>query len=298
MTTAPVGYAPRPDLRHTAVQTVESTVDSEFPLLHLPMPGHRFRPDSRCATCRRDRVPAQVRRPPRPSWRSGPDEESLAWFRWLLGHHLATGVWRVQRELLTAALDPGTRRPDAIEAVHTTAALYRTYSTLLLYSGSCTPAVYARVIRTRMMAWHPAFSGTWARDHEHVSALLRQLKPLTDDTVARSLRANRLVHMAVAKRLVPVGRSLLRQSGGDPRDTTDGDRDCFDEFFRISRDDVCRHSFATQLTDRILLARADIAKSPLAVDHGDDELHRLQADLPAQLAQLASMVSEWKETRS
>lgn len=295
MTTPTIGDARRRGPARTAVRP---TVHPELPVLRMPLPGRPFRPDDRCVSCRPRLIPAQVRGPSRVWWRSGWDEGSLAWFRWLLGHHLAAGVWRLQSDLLGTALDPETRRPDAIEAMHAVAAMFHTYSALLLYSGSCAPEVYARVIRTRMIARHPAFSGTWARDHEHVSALLGELKPLTDDTVRRSLRFNRLVHISVARRLVPVGRSLLRESGGDPRETTDADRDHFDEFFRISRDHVCRHSFAVQLTNRIRLAQDDIRESPVVVGYGNDELHRLQANLSAQLAELSSTVSEWKETRS
>lgn len=292
MTTPAVGT------RRAARTPSRSTVDAELPLLRLPMPDRPFRPDNRCSSCRLRRIPAQARGPAPVSWRPGHDEGSLAWFRWLLGHHLAAGVWRLQGELLATARDPQTPRCEAIEAMHAVAAMYHTYSAVLLYSGSCTPEAYATAIRARMIERHPAFSGTWARDHEHVSALLGELGPLTDGTVRRSLRINRRVHISVARRLVPAGKSLLRESGGDPHGVTDADRDHFDEFFRIGRADVCHHSFATQLTQRIRLARDDIADSPVVVDYGNDEVRRLQAEIPALLTKLSATVSGWKGTRS
>ncbi|MTD55220.1 L-tyrosine 3-hydroxylase [Amycolatopsis pithecellobii] len=267
-----------------STEAVHTAHDTPLPFLRLPMPTVPFGQHDGCATDGADHVVVPI-----PRLRHS--EQSRAWFRWLLGHHLSVGVWRLQIEQLTTALDPRIDPEDAAKAQYAAAALYDIYSALLLYSGSCTQAVYADVIRARLKARHPAFSGTWARDYEHVLGLSRQLTGPTT-TFKRAVRFDRHVHMAVGRRLVPAGKSLLRETGGDPRATTEEDRDRFDEFFLISREPVCDNTFTQQLTDRIQLALDDIATVPVTVDYGDDEdINRLQADIPAQLETLSSMVS-------
>ncbi|MGM1063884.1 L-tyrosine 3-hydroxylase [Saccharothrix sp. Mg75] len=247
---------------------------TDLPALRLPAP------DAALADC----VPP-CRRPPAlrlPDALS--DADSLGWYRWVLGHHVAVCVWRLLGDRLSDAL-----RPDAPEeAGDAVAGLYDAYSALLLYSGSCSPETYATVIRARMKARHPAFSGTWARDYEHVSDLLGRFKPVAGDRVKRALRTNRLVHMTVAKRLVPRGKSLLRESGMDPTRVTDADRDRFDDFFGIARAGVCRAEFDDQLADRVALVVEDLAARPDTAHYDNDDVSRLQAGLPEHLEQLVA----------
>lgn len=249
-----------------------------LPALRLPPPDTPFTAGCASAPCRR-----HPGLPPD----AGPvddlaaDPGALGWYRWMLGHHVAVCVWR----LLCRHVPEVGASPRAGEAV---ADLYDAYSALLLYSGSCTPQTYATVIRARMRARHPAFSGTWARDHERVAALLGRARPLLGDRVARALKLNRVVHVAVGRRLVPKGKSLLRESGVDPMSTADADRDRFDEFFGIDRGDVCVDGFADQLTGRVALALADLAARPATADYGHDGVNRLQAELPFRLERLSA----------
>ncbi|MFT7839907.1 L-tyrosine 3-hydroxylase [Saccharothrix sp. BKS2] len=244
---------------------------TDLPALRLPMPDAGF---TDCATpCRPS--------PPLPPIDAAADPDALGWYRWMLGHHVAVCVWR----LLCDHLPETPHQPGAGDVV---ADLYDAYSALLLYSGSCSPQTYATVIRARMKARHPAFSGTWARDYEQVSELLGRFRPFAGERVKRALKVNRLVHMTVAKRLVPQGKSLLRESGMDPTRTVDTDRDRFDEFFGVDRAEVCRDEFADQLAGRVRLVLDDLADRPDPVRYDNDDVNRLQAELPARLDRLVA----------
>ncbi|MGW6510966.1 hypothetical protein ACWGCP_26100, partial [Streptomyces niveus] len=127
------------------------------------------------------------------------DEVSRVQHRWLVGHHAAFAVWQSLADVLhvlAAATEAATDRL-AVRA----AALYDAYSVLFLYAGSCTPELYAAVLRPHMTATHPAFSGEWARDHAPVPAALRAARdrhpPPRIAPRTRAAQDNRRVHKAV-----------------------------------------------------------------------------------------------------
>ncbi|WP_156959688.1 L-tyrosine 3-hydroxylase [Nocardia sp. BMG51109] len=194
----------------------------------------------------------------------------LAQYRWLVGHQLVFCAWQWLAEALQTLAD--SRAPDD-SAISTAAALYDGYSVLLLYCGSCSPAVYGEAIRPQMMRADPAFSGRWARDYEYVVPLLptvrRVLPPDLLEPLTAAVKSNRVVHMAVADRLVPDGESLLRESGQDTNaPPTRAQRDIFDGFFRVTRMPLCRNEFRAQLCTRIGQVRSDLTRNPLPVPCG------------------------------
>lgn len=239
----------------TAVLVQEIGLDR----LVLPSPDEPFAP---CGSHRAAR-PGNVSR----------DENTRAWHRWMLGHHAAFCVWRLMSEVLAA----GT--------AGVAAALYHAYSALLLYSGSCTPAVYDSVIRPRMRAAHPAFSGTWARDYRQVRAHLAEAAPAAGSPLKEAVKFNRLVHMSVAARLVPGGGSLLRDSARDVHAApTQEETDLFDSFFLTDRGPVCAHDFVTHLRLRVATIRADLDDHPLDVHYDRAALNEFQSHLATHLA--------------
>jgi hypothetical protein len=195
------------------------------------------------------------------------------------------GVWQLICRTLSDAAGYADFTPE----------LFDVYSALLLYSGSCTPQVYADAIRPRMMSCHPAFSGTWSRDYERVRLLLS--RPLLGEppVPARqgvAVKFNRLVHMSVAKRLVPSGHSLLRESGHVDSPPTDDERDLFDAFFSTRRVTTCACEFVGQLLDRTVLILADLATYPVITQYGRGDLDRFQLDLRSQFERLPSITNE------
>ncbi|MFD5899265.1 hypothetical protein [Streptomyces sp. NPDC060366] len=189
------------------------------------------------------------------------DEVDRARHRWFVGHHAAFAVWQLQARALHAVA--ATPEPAAQPAVIRAATLYDAYSVLFLYSGSCSPELYAAVVRPHISAAHPAFSGAWARDHAAVPAALRVVRarhpaallaPLT-----RAVRDNQRAHMAVAGKLVPSGASLLQQAGRHPANiTTAAEHDLYDAYFRVHRQPVCRLGYETQLVRRLAQCASDI----------------------------------------
>ncbi|MEU7475016.1 L-tyrosine 3-hydroxylase [Lentzea sp. NPDC042327] len=236
-----------------------------LPRLTVPLPQNPLAP---CAWHPGD-VDEPVGPPPSDS------EAEFAWYRWLLGHHGAFCVWR----LLSAALGRG----DLDEA----AVLHDTYSALLLYSGSCRPEVYLSVIRPRMAARHPALSGTWARDHRHAAALLAGARPAPGSALRAAVKFNRLVHMTVAARLVPVGGSLLRDAGRDVHQApTEDEQALLDDFFLVDRAQVCAHVFTAALRARVAALLADLATQPVHAIYDRDAVNHFQTDLPVHIARL------------
>ncbi|MFI9005928.1 L-tyrosine 3-hydroxylase [Actinosynnema sp. NPDC053489] len=257
---------------------------AEPALLRLPWPDAPFTSGDDCAdpSCVAHADPTRPPDVPR-RWPEVDRDGTIGWYRWIVGHHAAVCAWRLMVERLTDAL---AGAPGAGTAV---AELFDAYSALLLYSGSCSPETYAAVIRARMKARHPAFSGTWARDHEHVTALVARFRPHAGTRLKQALKFNGYVHMGVGRRLVPAGKSLLRESGGHAGAVTEADRDRFDEFFLIDRAPVCAAGFEGQTAERVGLALADLAVRPADVDYGDDRVNALQAALPTHLERLRDL---------
>lgn len=230
-----LGVLPRP-----------SSVD--IPWLRLPDPG---RPLDPCSGCAADFTSAA---PPA-------DPVARALHRWYLGHHGAFLAWRFLADALHSSDIAGAT------------AAYDAYSAMFEYAGSCDRATYETVIRPRMRAVDPAFSGRWARDYERVPALLRQARTMPgaaslDVASKRSLR----VHMAVGRRLVPGGVSLLRSSGRGLSSTTERQRDLFDEFFLVRREPCCETAYRAQVRGVYSGILDDLQRHPVP-GLGSDVLH-------------------------
>ncbi|MEC3975553.1 hypothetical protein [Amycolatopsis sp. H20-H5] len=180
--------------------------------------------------------------------------------RWLLGHHVAFGLWR----LLGDALRVMSQGEISTADEEIVAWLFDCYSETLVYSASCSAEVYADRIRPAMAAVHPAFSGRWGRDYEAVRSLLEEIDLPAGGSLARAVARNRRVHLLVARKLVPDGDSLFKDAG-HRRDniTSDVERDLFDRFFRVQRQATSRSWFLIQLDRRISAIRYDIARYPL-----------------------------------
>lgn len=228
----------------------------DLPVLRMPPPGTELIP---CATgCYQ--IPIEISAPE--------DPVDRAVHRWFLGHHGAFLVWR----FLADSLDRLIREPDS-QLVRLAALGYDAYSVMLAYSGSCSREVYEDVIRPLMMSFDPAFSGRWARDYEPLPGLLRRartaLGPAAAAPLSSASKANLLAHMEVMRRLVPGGASLLRESGRTSVPTTDAERARFDEFFLVSRENVCVSRYRAHRAAVLSAIGRDLAERPLRPEYGD-----------------------------
>jgi L-tyrosine peroxygenase len=195
--------------------------------------------------------------------------EELAWYRWIIGHQATFLGWRSLRAALARA------EPADAEI----AGLLELYSVLLLYSGSCSPEVYATLIRPRMMDCHPAFSGEWAPDYRGIPAALRRAAGRRP-AVRSAMRLNQRVHAAVAERLVPQGGSLLQQAGR-PSGTAPSPAESalYDQFFLTRRAAVCEHVIRQQFLNRLLMIVSDLDSAGL---YHQDQPPPKPAPSPAQ----------------
>ncbi|WP_019926277.1 hypothetical protein [Nocardia sp. BMG111209] len=129
-------------------------------------------------------------------------------------------------------------------------------------------------------------SGTWARDFNRVRELQSRLTVAPNSPLWTAIRFNRQVHIRVAARLVPEGRSLLQDSGRSLREQpTAADSDTVDAFFRTGRHPVCRHGFAAQLRTRTEAVLADLAALPIYAEY---EHAAIREFLPAAADHIAT----------
>ncbi|MEU7632376.1 hypothetical protein AB0C34_20660 [Nocardia sp. NPDC049220] len=247
-----------------------------LPMPELPLlPGGREEMSPYASLALRPR--REVLQPPR-------DVDERAFYRWILGHHIAFGVWRMLIDLFEKVIDKGLSADYLVQA----SAWYDRYSATQVYAGSCSPSTYATVIRPRMVACNPAFSGMWARDHERVLTLLGALDIPAGCVLEEALKRHRLIHMDLAKFLVPAGKSLLKQAGRFSHDPiTDSERDQFDGFFMIARGPVPVGEFQAQMLRRIAAARCDLLTYPINSTELSVVQNLLPADVPTCLRDIA-----------
>lgn len=208
------------------------------------------------------------------------DTNEHAFYRWILGHHISSGIWRLLINLFERMLDEGASE----DLLNRAGEWYDRYSATQIYTGSCTPSTYTAAIRSRMIANNSAFSGKWARDHERALSLLKALNTPGDGVLAQALKRHRTIHMRLAKILVPDGgKSLLEQSGRNAKDpVTDWERDQFDGFFMIERGPVHTAQFQADMLRNTAAARCDLLAHPIE----STELRILQDLLPADVSTL------------
>jgi hypothetical protein len=252
---------------------VSSLVHGKLRPLPLPMPDQPLLPGRQEEMATHLSLALRPRRdvlqPPQ-----GVDEH--AFHRWILGHHIAFGVWRMLIDLFGNILKEGPTEDSLIQA----GAWYDRYSATQLYAGSCTPWIYAAAIRPRMAACNPAFSGMWARDYERLLMLLGALDIPADGVLGQALKRHRLIHMRLAGFLVPARKSLLKQAGRTSNDPiTDSERDQFDGFFMIERRPVHVGKFQAHMMRRIAAARCDLLAYPI----NSTELRAIEDLLPADV---------------
>lgn len=225
-----------------------------LPAVVLPRPHNAFLPDDGVVPTKAVGLP------------QAPEEaDDLARYRWWVGHQLAFCVWRMLSESLTS-ITRAERLPSSL--VDAATVLYDAYSVLLLYTGSCSPEVYASTLRPAMAAAHPAFSGRWARDYEAIPPLMRVVRRTRPsaavDRLIAAAHVSQFVHRAVGKRLIPNSPSLLRLHGHEPEQpVSDAERDLFDAFFLVTRNDMTRQAFDAGRNMLTVAVTTDLTERPL-----------------------------------
>lgn len=189
--------------------------------LTLPHPGMSAGPSTRISATEvrqayLDLVAAAKRGLPAADPVDSADLERLYWFRWILGHHISFIIWR----LLADDLRRANANPDGRKTARAISQYVRGYCGMLLYTSSCTPAIYNDVIRPSMYRLHRTFSGTWAPDYRPVRSLFRgrRTPPVPEserDRLVREVKLSQSIHLGVASKLVADGRSLLQRSVAD-----------------------------------------------------------------------------------
>jgi len=200
----------------------------------------------------------------------GDEAEQLFWFRWITGHQVCFVVWRLMAGLLD---DVRQGRRAADDAVEPMCHYVHGYASMLLYTGSCPRDVYDLLIRPSMRLRHPGFSGSWAPDYWPIRDLVRGRDPALSGAglLVDALDLHQRVHDGVAAKLVPDGRSLLRQApvrGLNHRMASM----LYDSYFATTRAPIQRHDVVTQLLRRLVAIAQDITANGFSPCDEPDEL--------------------------
>lgn len=259
--------------------TIHVTPSVGLPFLRLPEPQQAF------ANCEGHGRPAEHGEfdplPPKPTT----SDSEAAIYRWFVGHRASILAWRI----LSDALHAISSHSDSIDQEIELAELcYSAYSIILLYTSRLSAEAYNDVIRPRMFEFDPAFSGRWAADYAHIPELLRHTRSSASnekiDRLISASKLNLIAHTAVARKLVPNGVSLLRESGRSHQKVTRREQGLFDQFFGIERTTVCRDAVHEQMRQTFMAVVSDIQNSPLVLTSADCEgLSRHQVDNLASL---------------
>jgi hypothetical protein len=196
----------------------------------------------------------------------------IYWFRWITGHQVSFIIWRLMAQADRRLQEEEHDRRDTLQ---TLTRYVHGYCAMLLYTSSCTPEIYNGWIRTSMYLQHRGFSGGWAPDFAPVRHLfrVRQWQSATVPEAVELRRAVRLyksIHAGVAAKLVPNGRSLLRNSGQTPR--TQEPRllgMLYDNYFLTLRSPIGHESVVDQLLRRLAAIGQDIAANGLHLSASD-----------------------------
>lgn len=220
--------------------------------------------------------------------------EQLFRFRWITGHHVSFILWRLAADAL-ARITAGEGDRDALSVALTDH--LRAYGRVLLYTGSSTRTVYDEVIRPSMHQHHNAFSGTWAPDYAPLRGLMRgRLPPVAAPEAERLGQEVRLVndlHLGLAAKLVPGGRSLLQAAATGRTPARARTRSAiFDSYFLTLRAPVSRPRIAAQLLRRQRAMSIDLATNGLHPGELSRELGQPCADdLLAPLLRVAGLAT-------
>lgn len=222
--------------------------------LTMPMPDMADEPVAAQPSSELDDA---CRRILRPATGSGPGSspDELFWFRWITGHQVSFIIWRLMAQTTEVSS----------ESVANLAGYVRGYCAMLVYTSSCPPEVYQRLIRPSMSVRHPGFSGGWAPDYRPVRGVFRgRPSPWTEHPDAGELRRAvslyQVVHSGIAAKLVPGGRSLLQESVGRRRTGNPGALGAlYDDYFLTRRAPVPRHEVVAQLLRRLVAVAQDAA---------------------------------------
>ncbi|MEV0688513.1 hypothetical protein AB0I35_32135 [Nocardia sp. NPDC050378] len=186
------------------------------------------------------------------------DLERLFWFRWITGHHISFILWQLIANRMAGVAEGDRSGPSIARWV-------RGYSASLLYTSSCTREIYNSLIRPSMYRVHPGFSGTWAPDYVPLRGLFRRGKlppvaPNEQEQLLREIGLANQVHIGVASRLVPNGRSLLQNvaAAGSLSRQPQTWATFFDCYFITLRAQVPVQQVLTQLVRRCRAVVVDI----------------------------------------
>jgi hypothetical protein len=251
------------------LEASSAAVRSDIGLLPLPMPGEPFTTGTGGLGQKLATGALCV-----------PDTDAgHAHFRWLLGHQVAFCVWLRLADVLARMIDEGVRKTLLDEA----AQWYDRYAAMFVYAGSCGEPMYRKAVRTSMIAVHPGFSGVWARDYVRVLQLLHELHLPADSSLRCAVKRNRLVHMRIAKILVPEGESLLKESGHrSAGEAVREAEDLFDRYFLVRRGAVGEDVFRGQAVRRAVAVLSDLEQHPIELP----ELAPAVAALPDDIVTL------------
>lgn len=206
------------------------------------------------------------------------NSENQFWFRWITGHQMMFILWRQ----LTTAMQQTVHHMDDEYMDHCTQ-IMDGCSVIFEYTGFMPQDFYLENIRTFMALAHKGFSGFWAADYKYIPKLTRQLMQAkyagklaqAQKGFKESYMLGHKIHMAVAKKLVPGGDSLLKNAKKEGHNFTRAKEHHYmhyDFFFLVHRQLVTATQFKVSTEKRKQVIIEDLANNNLYNSSFDDPI--------------------------
>lgn len=217
--------------------------------------------------------------------------QSVFWFRWITGHQATFALW----QLLARTLNDAKAEPEQPRHVEVMTQLVDAYNALLIYTSSCPNTLYHETIRPSMYLQHRGFSGAWAPDFGPVRRLFRG-RPFPwanspqGKELARQVHDYHTVHMGIAAKLVPGGRSLLQQTVAQEQTRllhAEIRAIVYDNYFLTLRAPVGIAKVTRQLVRRLKAIALDVTENGLYPGQDADS-----PDLPPELREPSVVARE------
>lgn len=207
------------------------------------------------------------------------------WYRWITGHQAMFILWYIlSTDMKEAATKGAYFLADRLDAY---ARILEGCAALFDYTGSCPADFYNEQIRTYMALYHKGFSGQWSSDYTLLPKLIRKIMTteFPDNLQEKKGRfktaylLHQKVHYGVADKLVPNGKSLLKnakQQGGTVSKTKPEHFMMYDFFFLVHRTPVSKKRIFTSLEKRVKSILSDVrahpVKEPALLKHDANKL--------------------------
>lgn len=198
-----------------------------------------------------------------------PTDELLYWFRWTLGHHISFLCWIFINKYLQDNLHLQDQRKIELN-IHRCTSLMHLMNCMYIYTATVPSTIYCSYIRNHMELYFSGFSATWAKDYVVLKDMIQKYCNMSDlvlgqDTIRTSFNKTKIVHFAIAGKLVKDRKSLLQQLNNPHKPLFPSQyHKIYDNFFLVNRVNyISEKSLINCLIKRLYAVLGDLRQNGL-----------------------------------